>query len=192
MKHYLHKFESEAAFQSAYTGEEYDEPWVSLTVDETAGRHVDYNREPYYDEGFVFDGAQIRVAPSGSTMFDTGEITLKLLHADPELVVMPQQNYYEDMFGDEGYVYAFNTEESPLTEDPRTITVKIVNARSLPNSPYTEDEVELTLDMFHSYSCAGQWNDNTYRVMFDHNYCQGITVDGVEYRPFLLYYEPNE
>ena len=44
MAKYLHLFDSENAFQSAYNGEDYEEPWVSLTEDQSVGDHVDYNK----------------------------------------------------------------------------------------------------------------------------------------------------
>ena len=48
MAQYLHKFGTESAFNAAYNGNDYHEPWVSYT-DETEGQeHVDYNKRPPY------------------------------------------------------------------------------------------------------------------------------------------------
>jgi hypothetical protein len=48
MAKYLHLFDTEAAFNAAYNGNDYLEPWVSYT-DETQGQeHVDYNKEPVW------------------------------------------------------------------------------------------------------------------------------------------------
>jgi len=45
MAKYLHLFDSENAFQSAYNGEDYEEPWVSFTSAATVQeQHVDYNK----------------------------------------------------------------------------------------------------------------------------------------------------
>lgn len=45
MAKYLHSFETESAFNAAYNGNDYLEPWVSYT-DEIEGQgHVDYNKE---------------------------------------------------------------------------------------------------------------------------------------------------
>ena len=44
MGQYLHHYETENAFNTAYNGSDYHEPWVSYT-DETEGQeHVDYNK----------------------------------------------------------------------------------------------------------------------------------------------------
>ena len=51
MAQYLHLFETENEFTSAYTGENYNEPWVSYT-EET--EKVDYNKyDPYNGYGHV-------------------------------------------------------------------------------------------------------------------------------------------
>lgn len=39
---YIHHYDTEQDFQNTYYGEDYNEPWVSLT--ETAEPHVDYNK----------------------------------------------------------------------------------------------------------------------------------------------------
>lgn len=42
MPRYLHKFQTENEFVSAYSGEDYIEPWVSVTVE--SDERVDYNK----------------------------------------------------------------------------------------------------------------------------------------------------
>lgn len=42
MENYIHYFETNTAFQDAYNGEDYHEPWVSL-VDEN--EEIKYNKE---------------------------------------------------------------------------------------------------------------------------------------------------
>ena len=44
---YLHKFETDSAFEAEYNGEDYKEPWVSLTSE---NGEVNYNRKPSYLE----------------------------------------------------------------------------------------------------------------------------------------------
>jgi len=45
MGQFLHLFNTESAFNAAYNGSDYHEPWVSYT-DETEGQeHVDYNKK---------------------------------------------------------------------------------------------------------------------------------------------------
>ena len=45
MGKYLHLFETESAFNTAYNGETYEEPWVSYTEETEGQEHVDYNKE---------------------------------------------------------------------------------------------------------------------------------------------------
>ena len=53
-KHFLHLFETEEAFESAYTGDYYHEPWVSYVRE---GKQVDYNKGPidYKKEYLTFE-----------------------------------------------------------------------------------------------------------------------------------------
>lgn len=44
MGKYLHLFETESAFNTAYNGEAYEEPWVSYTEEVEGQEHVDYNK----------------------------------------------------------------------------------------------------------------------------------------------------
>lgn len=58
MGQYLHKFNMESAFNTAYNGEAYHEPWVSYT-DETEGQeHVDYNKKVAVTEFTIDMGAE--------------------------------------------------------------------------------------------------------------------------------------
>ena len=45
MPRFIHKYTTEEAFSNDYNGENYNEPWVSLTKPEAPGR-VDYNKRP--------------------------------------------------------------------------------------------------------------------------------------------------
>ena len=190
MQHYLHLYESASTFQADYDGEGYHEPWVSRTRED--GKVV-YNKGPYYGEGFVFDGASWKTAPEGSPVFNDGEITLKMLH-HPDDVITPDDNFFGRQFASDGYVYTFDSDHSNL---PLPMTVKIVNAKSLPDSPFDEDEVEIELGYSKSWSCAGQWSNNpigdnpTYPYYFDffENYCYEEVRDGIIYRPMFLIYE---
>ena len=50
MAKFIHLYETEAAFRTAYYGEDYAEPWVSYT--DTQDSHVNYNKKmPYVDLG---------------------------------------------------------------------------------------------------------------------------------------------
>ena len=44
MAKYIHKFDTENAFNTAYNGEDYAEPWVSYTNETEGQEHVDYNK----------------------------------------------------------------------------------------------------------------------------------------------------
>lgn len=44
MAQYLHYFNTETAFNEAYHGDGYIEPWVSYTDEIEGGEHVDYNK----------------------------------------------------------------------------------------------------------------------------------------------------
>ena len=45
MSRFIHKYTTEESFSNDYNGENYKEPWVSLTKPEYPGR-VDYNKKP--------------------------------------------------------------------------------------------------------------------------------------------------
>lgn len=45
MGQYLHHYETENAFNAAYNGNDYHEPWVSYTNETEGQEHVDYNKE---------------------------------------------------------------------------------------------------------------------------------------------------
>ena len=64
MGKYLHLFNTETAFTSAYNGSDYLEPWVSYT-DETQGQeHVDYNKSKKWDGSSVLDLTDIEHNPN--------------------------------------------------------------------------------------------------------------------------------
>ena len=46
MGKYLHYFGSQSAFESAYNGASYEEPWLSYTTDQVVDPHLDYNKPP--------------------------------------------------------------------------------------------------------------------------------------------------
>lgn len=81
MGKYLHKFDSEADFTSAYNGDDYLEPWVSYT--ETQNPHVDYNKRPGIDMGLPSGTRWAETnlgadAPEGSgTKYAWGEMETK-------------------------------------------------------------------------------------------------------------------
>lgn len=53
MPRYLHKFETESEFECVYDGEDYIEPWVSLTME--SDERVDYNKVVVPPEEVAFE-----------------------------------------------------------------------------------------------------------------------------------------
>lgn len=154
MKRYLHKFENENDFTSAYTGEAYHEPWVSYTTDEQVGNHVNYNRPPFFGEGFVFDGAQ-------KISSDYGKYSLKMLHADDELVTIIEPNVFSQNTG--AYYETISSINTPIGEGggfSGSFTIKVINAKSL--NPNFDDEVTLTMWDPHGHSCGLGWSNHDY------------------------------
>ena len=82
MQDYLHLFESQSAFSSAYTGEEYHEPWVSYTMETSA---VTYNKKHLdlvdlgLPSGTLWATKNIGAATTADTgyLYAWGEITPK-------------------------------------------------------------------------------------------------------------------
>ena len=72
MGQYLHHYETENAFNAAYNGNDYHEPWVSYT-DETEGQeHVDYNKVIDLEIYYTNDG-EVRMTTDGARILHASE-----------------------------------------------------------------------------------------------------------------------
>lgn len=193
MGQFLHKYDSLSAFTEDYNGEAYHEPWVSLVNE---NEHVDYNKPPFYGEGFVFDGADIRRATGNPLGITDGNITLKMLHNDLDLVVPVETDYFETLTSGSVYCYPVELHACPLNENVPSFKIKIVNADALPNSPFNESEVEITMGMPNDYSCMKIYCTTDYVFQFNLLYCSGFYSDAPQNRrwvsAFLLLYFPPE
>ena len=90
MGKYIHLFETETEFNSAYTGDNYDEPWVSYTM-ETSG--ITYNKSEY--EKLLGTPLTFKIISAGTIVWKasntalTRTIEYKLNAVRDEDVVMP-------------------------------------------------------------------------------------------------------
>lgn len=107
---YLHKFNSAAEFEAAYNGNDYIEPWVSLTIDAVNDvNKVDYNKQPVVEE---YD---IEIDSNGQSDCAGQEILSMSTNVGPYQIIE-----------DSGYMYTVTN--SNLTTNPLpTLKVKVVN-----------------------------------------------------------------
>ena len=105
---YLHKFNSAAEFEAAYNGNDYIEPWVSLTIDAVNDvNKVDYNKQPVVEE---YD---IEIDCNGEATCVGQEILSMSSRVGP----------YDDV-----EAYTYSTTNPNLTTNPLpTLKVKVVN-----------------------------------------------------------------
>ena len=128
------------------------------------GDHVDYNRNPWFGYGLVFDGADTK----GQTW--NGK-TLRLLYADPDLANLvepnPYKGYTED--GTEIYAYGINADKSSIFRKTGPLTITIANAKAL-YSGFTEDQVDIVLDHDRGWSCSHEWANNPIGDYWEYPY----------------------
>lgn len=141
MGKYLHEFDTVSAFTQAYTGETYEEPWVSLTNETSA---VTFNRSPYFGKGLVFDMAQ---SASAAWYYSLGDDTnFKLIYDDSEAIVLAEPNRSEMP---NTYEIDSNAYEDWVDEagENRTLPITIVNAKAIDSA--LTDTIDLTLSVDH-------------------------------------------
>lgn len=107
---YLHKFTSLTDFQAAYDGQDYIEPWVSLTIDTVNDvNRVDYNKQPTTEE---YD---IEIDCNGQGNCAGQEILSMSTNVGPYQII-------------EDYSYMYTVTNPNLTTNPlSTLKVKVVN-----------------------------------------------------------------
>ena len=166
MGQYLHKYDSLSAFTEDYNGEAYHEPWVSL-VDEN--EHVDYNKPPFYGEGFVFDAAQIRRVNEEGLGYNVGMLTMKMIHADESIMTTEEARTISvggrKTVGENLYMYKLSHNKADEFFNGPAPTIKIINARSI---GFDTDEVEITFNGSAEGSCymdkVGLYDDSEFRL----------------------------
>ena len=101
MAKYIHLFQSASTFETAYNGEDYNEPWLSYTKDV---EHVDYNklknwiRVVYSPDTCAASGYGIETTPDYDSAFDNSENSTYILYnecADVETVVKGELPYWD-------------------------------------------------------------------------------------------------
>ena len=123
--------------------------WLTIyEVNTESGRRVDYNRKPYFNEGFVFDATDYRVNRYGVK-------SLACLNIDEKVTTPTSRNLFTNP---ESYQYSTCT-----PPDGTNMVVKIVNAKEIDQS--FDDEIVLTIPFYHGGSFSGE-----YRMEYE-GYC---------------------
>lgn len=123
---FLHKYDTENAFEADYDGTAYTEPWVSFTEDVD---RVDYNK---IDADFIFDAAD---------MLGT---SLELVYANEAYQVDGRDSSHPNE-----YYYGFGS-SSELLNRPQSFKVRILNANLLSQS--FESTLDIVADIFDAGS----------------------------------------
>ena len=126
MENYLHLFESQSAFNSAYTGEEYHEPWVSYTMETSS---VTYNKKHIdlvdlgLPSGTLWATKNLGAATTADTgnLYAWGELTPKTVFTDENYRFYVGENQeYSKYNSTDGKEYLDLEDDAAAVEYPGT------------------------------------------------------------------------